>query len=284
VRRFAAGAALGPGEDGEPLALLSEWASFGGIYSAAAAPGLLFLALDGVCVAGNCAMPGIVRRVAFFDEAAGAVASETIIATNLTAPRQMAVDSLGRVFVVLENSPSGVLRLDPATGEAVVVVAPDEAATPQGVAVAPSGDIFFSEYGSTAAAADPEGHGVLAGVARAAGALRVKRAAGGAVETLATGIWRARGIALDAASGDIFVVSEANAWDQGSSGSVWRWRAGDGCCCSSLADSTTRSFPRSAARTETSSSCPSRGTISLRASTHRRRRRRSSLWPARRRA
>ena len=234
VRRFASAAgaddaAAAPGEDGAPLALLSEWASFGGVYSAAAAaPGQLFLALDGVCVAGNCAMPGIVRRVALADEATGAIASEAIIATNLTAPRQMTVDALGRVFVVLENSPAGVLRIDPATGEAVMVVSPEEAATPQGVAVAASGDIFFSDYGSTAAAADPAGHGVLAGVAQSAGSLRVKRAAGGAVETLATGVWRARGIALDSPSGDVFIVSEANAWDQGSSGSVWRWRASDG--------------------------------------------------------
>ena len=234
VRRFASAAgavdaAAAPGEDGAPLALLSEWASFGGVYSAAAAaPGLLFLALDGVCVPGNCAMPGIVRKVVLADEATGAIASEAVIASNLTAPRQMAVDALGRVLVVLENSPAGVLRIDPATGETAVVVSPDEAATPQGVAVAASGDIFFSEYGSTAAAADPAGHGVLAGVAQSAGALRVKRAAGGAVETLATGIWRARGLALDAPSGDVFVVSEANAWDQGSSGSVWRWRASDG--------------------------------------------------------
>lgn len=117
-----------------------------------------------------------------------------------------------------------MLRWDPINGTTEEVVGRTEAATPQGVAVAPNGDVFFSEYGTMEpAVADPSGHGSLAGIASKPGGIKVKRAANGVVSVVASGLWRCRGIALDPVRGQLYVSSEANAWDQGSSGSIHRW-------------------------------------------------------------
>jgi hypothetical protein len=224
------------------LPLLSQWYSFGGIYSVAwgRVPGVdggthtaLYLANDGTCVPGDCTMGGVVRQILFAAPIAARrleleIASERIILRNLTAPRQMVVDTQGRLYLVQEGGVGpAVLRWDPTDGSSTEVVARSEAATPQGVAVAPDGDVFFSEYGTMEAPVeDPSGHGSMAGVASTPGRVKVKRAANGLVSVVASGLWRCRGIALDAVRGQLYISNEANAWDQGSSGSIHRWNWG----------------------------------------------------------
>ena len=102
-------------------------------------------------------------------------------------------------------------------------------ALPQGVAVAASGDVYFSEYGAMAPpVADAAQNGTLEGVARRPGAVFVLRRGARDPTRLATGLWRCRGLALDEAGGVLYVATEANAWDQGSSGALYTVRLADG--------------------------------------------------------
>ena len=61
-------------------------------------------------------------------------------------------------------------------------------------------------------------NGGVSGVPLKSGAVWVKRSASGAIEMVARGFFRTRGLALDEPRGYLYVANEANAWDQGTSG------------------------------------------------------------------
>ena len=65
-------------------------------------------------------------------------------------------------------------------------------------------------------------NGGVSGVPLKSGAVWVKRSASGAVEMVARGFFRTRGLALDEPRGYLYVANEANAWDQGTSGCLSR--------------------------------------------------------------
>ena len=194
----------------------SEFYGFGGIFAVLApADGSLYLAYDGNgCMAGNPASVGaacaFVRHVEL-----GPTGAERIAVHNLTSPKQMALDIQGRLHIS-EEWPEQVTRWDPRTGEQTVVLRNTEYAASgpiEGIAINSAGDIYFSEYGmfgNQAFVAD----GAVSGVPIKSGAVWVKRAATGAVEMVARGFWRTRGLALDEKRGFLYVANEANAWDQ----------------------------------------------------------------------
>ena len=204
------------------LAQKSEFVGLGGNFAIAAAPDdTVFLGVDGNgCMPGNVASKGarcgLVRRIA-------TDGSERVVVQNLTTPKQLALDRLGRLYIT-EEWRHRIVRYDPrspAHDSLEVVVQPNETATVEGVAVSSSFDIYFSEYGVCGGDADdPAGRGQVEGVALAAGVVKVKRAGTGAVERLAEGFWRCRGLALHESSGVLYIANEANAWDQASSGAI----------------------------------------------------------------
>ena len=200
----------------------SEFFGLGGNFAITAAPDdTIFLGVDGNgCMPGNPASQGarcgLVRRIA-------TDGSESVVVQNLTSPKQLALDRLGRLYIT-EEWRRRIVRYDPRPSMPTslqVVVEPNETATVEGVAVSSSFDIFYSEYGVFGGdAKDPAGRGRVEGVALAAGAVKVKRAGSGAVELLAEGFWRCRGLALHESSGVLYIANEANAWDQASSGAI----------------------------------------------------------------
>ena len=201
----------------------------------------LYLAYDGNgCMANNPASVGascaFVRRIEL-----GPNGAEKIVVHNLTSPKQMALDAQGRLYVV-EEWPEQVTRWDTATGEQAVVLhnSEYEASGPiEGIAINSAGDIYFSEckrdpllddvctHASLTRKVRADGmfgnrvevaNGGVSGVPLKSGAVWVKRSASGAIEMVARGFFRTRGLALDEPRGYLYVANEANAWDQGTSG------------------------------------------------------------------
>ncbi|MEI7956231.1 MAG: hypothetical protein WCJ66_13775 [Verrucomicrobiota bacterium] len=131
--------------------------------------------------------------------------SESAIIGSLTRPRQLATDTAGNLYVVLEVGK--LLKWTKSTGVTTTLL--DEGQmplTPEGVAVAPDGRIYFSTYG----------HGAGPGTALTEGAVWV-RETNGVIRVLAGGFSRGRGLALHP-NGDIYLAAEANVWDNGNSG------------------------------------------------------------------
>ena len=204
----------------------SEFYGYGGTYAVLAhTDGSLFVSYDGNgCMKNNPASVGaacaFVRQIHL-----GPTGAEKIVVQNLTSPKQMALDTQGRLYVV-EEWEERIVRWDPRTGTTLIVLQNSEYAASgpiEGIAISTSGDLFFSEYGVFGNEVDdPRGNGRVAGVPLKSGAVWVKRQASGTVELVARGFWRTRGLALDETRGVLFVANEANAWDQGSSGALSR--------------------------------------------------------------
>lgn len=132
--------------------------------------------------------------------------SEQTIITNLTRPRQLATDASGNVYVVLESARQ-ILKWDKNSSLVSPIIDQNQCpATPQGVAVAPDGKIYFSAYG----------RGAGAGTFLTQGTVWL-RATNGSISLLAGGFARARGVALHP-DGSLYVITEANVWDNGNSG------------------------------------------------------------------
>lgn len=132
--------------------------------------------------------------------------SEQTIITNLTRPRQLATDAIGNAYVVLEADRQ-ILKWDKNSSVVSTIIDQNQCpATPQGVTVGPDGRIYFSAYG----------RGAGAGTFLTQGTVWV-RATNGTISLLAGGFARARGVALHP-DGSLYVITEANVWDNGNSG------------------------------------------------------------------
>ena len=134
-----------------------------------------------------------------------ATGSESTLFSGLTRPRQLATDSSGNLYVVLEGG--ALLKWTKSSGTTSTLVGYGSMPpTPEGVAVAPDGRIYFSTYGK----------GGGAGTFLTQGAVWV-RSTSGVISLVAGGFARARGLALQP-NGDLYLATEANVWDNGSSG------------------------------------------------------------------
>ena len=171
----------------------------GGLYGIAFdVSGNMFLGIDGGFKGGK-----VVKR--------NPDGSEEEIMTGLTRPRQVICDKAGNVYVAVEGDEE-ILKWNKTTKEILTVI--KDIPTVQGVAIGPKGQIYFSQYGIM------KGRGVALkpgyiGVVNPDGTYRV----------IADGFWRARGISVDF-HGNIYLVTEANAWDQGNSGLIVRVKKG----------------------------------------------------------
>ena len=131
--------------------------------------------------------------------------SEQTIIENLTHPRQLATDTAGNLYVVIEAGQ--ILKWTKSTGLTTTLLGQGQMPRlPQGVTVAPNGRIYFSTYGKFG----------RRGTHLAQGTVWV-RETNGVVRVIAGGISRGRGLALDK-SGNLYVAAEANVWDNGNSG------------------------------------------------------------------
>lgn len=129
---------------------------------------------------------------------------ESAIVSGFTRVRQLACDDHGNVYFVLEAA--GQIRKWHRTSGAVETIL-SGLNCPEGVVVGADGSLYYSEYGAFT--------GML-GDDLKPGSVHVLRP-DGSVAQLAGGFWRARGLALTP-SGDLFLATEANVWDQGNSG------------------------------------------------------------------
>eukprot|EP00927_Polykrikos_kofoidii_P061496 TRINITY_DN56330_c0_g1_i1.p1 TRINITY_DN56330_c0_g1~~TRINITY_DN56330_c0_g1_i1.p1 ORF type:complete len:558 (+),score=69.35 TRINITY_DN56330_c0_g1_i1:423-2096(+) len=192
-------------EEGRDIPLGGDVEGLGGAYSVVSTQhgSDILIAIDGSDAAG-----GSVRLLSRNGSA------RTVI-RDIRGPRQMALDAKGGVWIAEEIANRvgrwiiGSGRLDFVVGEGDWT--PPEC--PQGVAVScATGDVYWSEYGCMGDA----------NVALSPGCVRVRRGDSGQIKTLRADLWRCRGVALDEVAGCLYVVCEANAWDQGSSGSITR--------------------------------------------------------------
>lgn len=166
----------------------------GGLYGIAFdREGNMFLGIDGDIGKGK-----VVRRTPN--------GKEKDIITGLTRPRQVTCDTNGNVYVAVEAD-RNIKKWNRTSGEVTTIL--DEIPTIQGVAVADNGDVYYSQYST-----------VVHGVMMKPGYVGVVRS-GGTREIVASGFWRARGLALHP-GGDLYLVTEANVWDQGNSGWIVR--------------------------------------------------------------
>ncbi len=131
---------------------------------------------------------------------------ETRIVQGLSRPRQMTCDPQGNLLFILEIKQE-IRRWNKADSSVETLLS--ELKSPQGVAASADGSVYFTEYGV---------FGPM-GVALEPGSVSVRHP-DGTVSKLASGFWRARGLARTS-SGELIVASEANAWDQGNSGALF---------------------------------------------------------------
>jgi len=151
---------------------------------------------------GDNGTPGKVLRI-------GADGTEAHIIEGITRPRQLACAVAGNLFIVLEGGK--ILKWDHATGATSELMS---ARPPvNGIAVGPDGSVYVSEYATFKHMAEgysrPESPGVV----------KVRRP-DGTITVLASGFWRARGIALSGAQ--LYLCTEANREDHGNSGMLVR--------------------------------------------------------------
>jgi acetyl esterase/lipase len=131
--------------------------------------------------------------------------SEQTIIANLTNPRQLATDTAGNLYVVIEAGQ--ILKWTKSTGVTTTLLDLGQMPRlPQGVAVTADGRIYFSTYATVGAR----------GTELAEGTVWV-RETNGVIRVIAGGISRGRGIALDN-NGDLYVATESSVWDNGNSG------------------------------------------------------------------
>lgn len=136
-----------------------------------------------------------------------------VVVEGISRPRQMAAGPDGDLYIVLESE-ERIIRWDAGTGEISDVIT--GVRTPQGVAVAEDGTVFFSVYSVIGAR----------GIMLAPGHVACLRPGDDEPVVLASGFWRARGLARDPVSGDLYLATEANAWDQANTGLLVRLRPG----------------------------------------------------------
>jgi len=135
--------------------------------------------------------------------------TEAHIIEGITRPRQLACDGTGNLFVALEGGK--ILKWDHATGTTTELMS---ARPPvNGIAIGPDSSVYVSEYATFKHMAEgysrPESPGVV----------KVRRP-DGTINVLASGFWRARGIALSGAQ--LYLCTEANREDHGNSGRLVR--------------------------------------------------------------
>jgi len=160
--------------------------------------GDVFVGLD----LGDNGNPGKVLRIK-------ADGTEAHIVESITRPRQLACDGAGNLLIVLECGK--ILKWDHATGTTSELM---NAQPPvSGISVGPEGSVYVSEY-STFKQMD-EGYSRP----EAPGVVKVRRP-DGTITVLASGFWRARGLALSGAQ--LYLCTEANREDQGNSGLLVR--------------------------------------------------------------
>lgn len=146
-------------------------------------------------------------------------------------PMQITEDGAGNLYVAWQGFGGGAGRVQKRTPAGAISDVDTGVHLPQGVAVS-GGDLYHVNHTRTDPRCDPEITGTpltdftggLAGSGRLSLAPGAVTAAGG---TLAS-YWRARGMTTDARSDSpfhdqIYVVEEANAWDQGNSARITRY-------------------------------------------------------------
>ena len=136
--------------------------------------------------------------------------SETTIMSGLDRVRQLATDTMGNLYVVLEAG--SILKWTASSGTTTILLGQGTMPlTPEGIAVRPDGRIYFQTYSHG-------GHGT--GMGMTEGAVWV-RETNGVIHPFASGFSRGRGLALHP-SGDLYAASEANVWDNGNSGVLFK--------------------------------------------------------------
>jgi sugar lactone lactonase YvrE len=160
--------------------------------------GDVFVGLD----LGDNGNPGKVLRIK-------ADGTEAYIVESITRPRQLACDVAGNLFIVLEGGK--ILKWDHASGTTSELMSAQPPVT--GIAIGPDGSVYVSEY-ATFKQMD-EGYSRP----EASGVVKVRRP-DGTITVLASGFWRARGLALSGTQ--LYLCTEANREDHGNSGLLVR--------------------------------------------------------------
>ena len=151
---------------------------------------------------GDNGNPGKVLRI-------GADGTEAYIIEGITRPRQLTCDVAGNLFVALEGGK--ILKWDHATETTSELM---KAQPPvNGIAVGLDGSVYVSEY-ATFKHMD-EGYSRP----ESAGLVKVRRP-DGTISVLASGFWRARGLALSGTQ--LYLCTEADREDHGNSGLLVR--------------------------------------------------------------
>jgi sugar lactone lactonase YvrE len=151
---------------------------------------------------GDNGNPGKVLRI-------GADGTEAHIIEGVTRPRQLACDVAGNLFVALEGGK--ILKWDHATGMSTELMSAQPPVN--GIAIGSDGSLYVSEYATFEQM--PEGYSRP----KSPGVVKVRRP-DGTISVLASGFWRARGIALSDAQ--LYLCTEADREDHGNSGLLVR--------------------------------------------------------------
>ena len=151
---------------------------------------------------GDNGNPGKVLRI-------GVDGTEAYIIEGVTRPRQLASDVAGNLFVALEGGK--ILKWDHEKGTSSEIMSAKPPVN--GIAVGSDGSIYVSEYATFKHMAEGYSHPETAGV------VKVRRP-DGTISVLASGFWRARGLALSGTQ--LYLCTEADREDHGNSGRLVR--------------------------------------------------------------
>jgi streptogramin lyase len=170
-----------------------------GMFGLSVSPnGDVFVGVD----LGDNGDPGKVLRI-------GVDGTEVHIIEGVTRPRQLTCDVEGNLFVVLEGGK--ILKWNHATATSAEVMSAQSPVS--GVAVGSDGSLYVSEYATFRYVA--EGYSCP----ESAGVVKVRRP-DGTIRVLASGFWRARGLALSGSR--LYLCTEADREDHGNSGRLVR--------------------------------------------------------------